>query len=298
MSDFSLRVVRADDLLILEFEFFNLRLDTSAPGVPQLVRVSPTDEARIVVHFQPQHLSEETFDENFGPPATSEGIRSFMTGTTRLAFTVPAAIATIPLTIESLLGWQVLAPVGPARPDPPANRRPTRPRSRCRIASSLSPTDAGQWSHRPARARAVPTHVDSRRGVLAGGACRLRTTHAVARRVRCSPRTRGSWMSRSAVSTHRSHGSAVPGGTGTRVRVAVQERIPGALDDAGWTVNRDAVVTEGSGELWTGTVQIPDRPAGTLRLLIEELEAHAMFQQELGDPEFIERVVFAEAVPL
>ena len=78
MSGFSLRVVRADDLLILEFEFFNLRLDTSTPGIPQLVRVSPNDEARIVVHFQPQHVSEETFDENFGPPATSDRMRSFI----------------------------------------------------------------------------------------------------------------------------------------------------------------------------------------------------------------------------
>jgi hypothetical protein len=88
------------------------------------------------------------------------------------------------------------------------------------------------------------------------------------------------------------------GGTGTRVRVSVQERIPGSVDDAGWTRNDDAVVTEHGGELWTGTVRIPNRPPGSLRLLIEEFETHAMFQQELGDPESIERVVFAESVIL
>jgi hypothetical protein len=99
--------------------------------------------------------------------------------------------------------------------------------------------------------------------------------------------------------THRSPADpSTPVGTGTRVRVRVQERIPGSVDDAGWISNDDAVVTELGGELWTGTVRIPNRPPGTLRLLIEEFETHAMFQQELGDPETIERVVFAETVIL
>jgi hypothetical protein len=99
--------------------------------------------------------------------------------------------------------------------------------------------------------------------------------------------------------THRSSSDPTgPGGLGTRVRVSVQERMPGTVDDAGWIVVADPLVTEQSGGLWTATVSIPDRPAGTLRLLIEEFEEHARFQQELGDPESIERVVFAEAVPL
>jgi hypothetical protein len=99
--------------------------------------------------------------------------------------------------------------------------------------------------------------------------------------------------------THRSGTDPTgPGGLGTRVRVSVQEQIPGSIDDVGWIHNEDAIVSEQSGELWTGTVQLPDRPPGSLRLLIEELEDHALFQQELGDPESIERVVFAETVPL
>jgi hypothetical protein len=45
-------------------------------------------------------------------------------------------------------------------------------------------------------------------------------------------------------------------------------------------------------------MRLPNRPPGTLRLLIEEFEVHAMFRQHVGDPESIERVVFAETVPL
>jgi hypothetical protein len=148
LSDFSLRVVRADDLLVLTFDFFNLRLDASTPGVPRLVRVSPTQAARIVVHFQPQHVTEEAFDENLGPPATSERIGSFMAGVSRLAFRVPDGIAAIPLTMEGLLDWRALEPVPPNRPDPP--REPaldeTAIEMPCRVL--LAPTDAGLWVHR------------------------------------------------------------------------------------------------------------------------------------------------------
>jgi hypothetical protein len=97
--------------------------------------------------------------------------------------------------------------------------------------------------------------------------------------------------------THRS-ASGPTSRTGTQVRVSVQERIPGTIDDAGWIRSDDAVVTEQDGELWRGTVRIPNRPPGTVRLLIEEFEIHAMFPSQTGDTGFIERVVFAETVPI
>jgi hypothetical protein len=80
------------------------------------------------------------------------------------------------------------------------------------------------------------------------------------------------------------------GRTGTRVRVGVQQRIPGTSDDAGWQT-ADATATPGqpgTDQLWTGTIRVPNLGATPLRLLIEELEDHAS----------TERVVFAETVPI
>ena len=119
MSDFTLRVVRADDLLVATFEFFNLVLDSNTGGARRLVRRSAGAESRIVVHFQPQNISEFAFDANLGTPSTNARIRSLIAGPSRLAFVLPTATASIPFTLDSLLAWSGLAPVPPPRPDPP-----------------------------------------------------------------------------------------------------------------------------------------------------------------------------------
>jgi hypothetical protein len=81
------------------------------------------------------------------------------------------------------------------------------------------------------------------------------------------------------------------GGTGTRVQVGVQQRITGTSDDAGWQPAQAAVTAgqPGTDQLWTGTIRVPNLGATPLRLLIEELEDHAIST---------ERVVFAETVPI
>jgi hypothetical protein len=147
---FSLRVVRADDLLVLTFEFINLRLDTSAAGIPRLVREfpeQPEQEARIVVHFPPQHVGEAAFAENIGPPSSSESIDSHMAGPSRLAFRVPPATV-IPLTMESLLDWRLLELVPTRRPDPP--RQPAADETAIEMPYRLFvlPAPGGRWSHR------------------------------------------------------------------------------------------------------------------------------------------------------
>lgn len=89
--------------------------------------------------------------------------------------------------------------------------------------------------------------------------------------------------------THQTPNSV--GGSGTRVRISVQQRIPGTNDDAGWLPAVGATPTPGQtepGQLWTGTVGVPDLDSTPLRLLIEELEDHGP----------AERVVFAETVPI
>ena len=86
--------------------------------------------------------------------------------------------------------------------------------------------------------------------------------------------------------------------TGTRVKVTVQQRITGTSDDAGWLPGGAAIELQRSSQTWGGTVQVPDAPAGALRLLIEEVEDHAVMRQSATDPASRERVVFAETVPV
>jgi hypothetical protein len=152
VSPFTLRVVRADDLLVVTFEFFNLVLDSNTSGTPRrLIRRSPAEEeeSRIVVHFQPQNISECAFDENLGTPLTNARIDSRIAGPSRLAFIVPKETAFIPFTLESLLDWSGLDPAQP-RPDQfqPPELTETAIELPYRLVLAPSST-AGRWIHRP-----------------------------------------------------------------------------------------------------------------------------------------------------
>jgi hypothetical protein len=145
-------VFRPDDLLALEIECFNL---TVKPGVPpRLVRQNAGAPAYLVVHFPPQHVAEQAFFEttpDFEPdpksppePTSAETptpppVLARISGPTRLAFLVPSSITEVPLTLESLLAWELYEPslVPVALPPPTATRartartdvRPMTPRS-------------------------------------------------------------------------------------------------------------------------------------------------------------------------
>ena len=118
-----------------------------------MTRLSPADAAHIVVHFPPQHISEEAFDENFGPPAFTERIRSFISGDSRLAFRVPDETASIPFTIESLLDWNAFEPATHDVEDEESEPLPPQVPAEIQTAIEmpyrlvLAPKD-GQWEHR------------------------------------------------------------------------------------------------------------------------------------------------------
>ncbi len=106
---FTFDLIRPDDLLALTFDFFNMNL-AAGGGAPRLVRVDPNQPAYLVVHFGPQHIAEEAFQEGSTPTPipkkTGEPpILSRLAGSSRLAFIVPASVAEIPYTLESLLNW-------------------------------------------------------------------------------------------------------------------------------------------------------------------------------------------------
>ncbi|MEN3307867.1 MAG: hypothetical protein V7603_4069 [Micromonosporaceae bacterium] len=158
MTNFVLHVVRADDLLVLRFEFVNLVLDPDEGSAPRrLVRAAPAEEALLIVHFPPQHIAEEAFQ-----PGTVDFARAsvsrFISGESRLGFRLPPDVQALPLTIDDLLDWDrfeaVLAPG--AREEPPEDvaelgiNMPLSHQTAIELPFrlTLSPGEHCRWEHR------------------------------------------------------------------------------------------------------------------------------------------------------
>jgi len=151
-------VLRPDDLLALEFECVNLRVQDGPR--PALVRQNAANPAYIIVHFPPQHIAEQAFfetdpavkaDPKAPPePTTAETptpppVLARIAGPTRLAFFVPKEISEIPLTIESLLSWESFEPslVGVAIPPRvPARGTVSRGQTLAGPVAKVAPADA------------------------------------------------------------------------------------------------------------------------------------------------------------
>jgi hypothetical protein len=119
---FSVAVTRPDDLLALNFDFFNLNL-TAGTGGPSLVRVYPGQPAYMVVDFSPQHIVEEAFADQDPPiplPKNAEPpILARLAGPSRLAFLIPEATLQIPYSLSTLLNWSTFEQSVTALATPP-----------------------------------------------------------------------------------------------------------------------------------------------------------------------------------
>ncbi len=153
VANFTLDVTRADDLLVLRFEFVNLVLDPNENAIPrQLIRASAASEAFMIVHFQPQHISEQCFSVN--TTGDDGRIKSVIAGNSRLAFRLRPDMQSLPLKLEDLLNWdrfeQVLAleeaPQNEARGISKPLDHETAIELPFRI--TLSPDRASRWIHR------------------------------------------------------------------------------------------------------------------------------------------------------
>lgn len=121
LPNYSVTVLRPEDMLHLRFEFVNLTLKT---GSAALVRTGTP--AYIIVHFPPQNIAEQAFFQAENPsdsePPGPLPIKSMISGPSRLVFTVPAGVNEIPYTLKSLLAWegfeQSVAPVALPPPLP------------------------------------------------------------------------------------------------------------------------------------------------------------------------------------
>ncbi len=125
MAPGRVRVIRPEDMLALEFQFFNMEFRTGPTG-PSMVRRVPAQAAYLVVHFPPQHINEEAVFDAGGSGAQTPPpqMRTRMAGPSRLAFLVPTSVTSIPYTIDGLLDWAKLVPsvVPIADPPPPPFR--------------------------------------------------------------------------------------------------------------------------------------------------------------------------------
>jgi hypothetical protein len=138
MSDrLHLAALRPDDLLALEFEFVNLQ-----PAADNaLERADPAQSAFVIVHFPPQHLTEQAFTGN-SASAESQPVRTAMAGESRLVFRLPEALTRLPLTLPALLSWEtwsLVAASGPPGDLETAIEFPWR--------LILSPNEAARWQH-------------------------------------------------------------------------------------------------------------------------------------------------------
>ena len=164
-ASFSQEFLRADDLLYVRFEFFNLTLKTSLNAPPHLVRSDSTKAAYIVVHFPPQNIQEQTVLEPEGgfPPGQTPNpaiMSATLADSSRLAFLIPAELTQIPYTLKALLNWAAYLPsLTPtalpsnpvfATPDArPAITEPTAVQTAIEAPYRLilSPNEFGGWSH-------------------------------------------------------------------------------------------------------------------------------------------------------
>ena len=133
IPNWKISIIRPEDFLVLEFQFLNLRRNKD-----KLFITNHEQPAYLIVHFPPQHISEEAFFDNWPPDLILRMAKARMAGPSRLVFRIPPGEAEITYSLPGLLAkcreWHLnLSPVAtgkfvhsPSLKLPTANR-PTRP---------------------------------------------------------------------------------------------------------------------------------------------------------------------------
>lgn len=143
-----LTVVRPDDVMVLQFRFANLRLDTTT-GQPQLLKQDTGFDAWVTVEFPPQATGEESL-LNDGPVPEWPGFqaRATLSGPTRLAF---RARTPIPFTLNGLLDWNSwtlgVAPSAAPESVEVADLPTEGTVIEAPYRFGLSPNEGGTWQH-------------------------------------------------------------------------------------------------------------------------------------------------------
>lgn len=207
-KNFSADVIRADDLLVLRLDFYNIRLKPNPSG-KQLVPDGAGDSF-VVVHFPPQHIAEQAFAENNpGDPLLPPPIAARLSGESRLVFYLNPALLPLEFTLESILS--ALSQCATLVTDRFTQPRPTPPvggsaefgglRSQFSAIEApwrlvLSPHPDARWAHsaQPVTDGAKTELWHTRLGVRPPSGSKVDETSAVRRTARAvySPDYRGS----------------------------------------------------------------------------------------------------------
>lgn len=133
LPDFSVSVLRRDDLLALDFQCFNLALEGGGGKPPLLVPKDSTKPAFLVAQFNsPQNIAEQAYLDD-SPPTTPPHepppsgsnppdpqslsaetpdapgvVQTRAAGPSRLAFELPSGTTALPYSLDSLLNWVAL----------------------------------------------------------------------------------------------------------------------------------------------------------------------------------------------
>ncbi len=129
LPDFRVSVLRREDLLALDFRFFNLAIEAGGGSPPQLVSKDPSQPSFLVAQFDsPQNIAEQAYLEAFTdtaghtpPPGgnpqnlTEEKpgsnpdfpaiAQTRAAGPSRLAFRFPNGTNSLPYSLDALLAW-------------------------------------------------------------------------------------------------------------------------------------------------------------------------------------------------
>lgn len=209
-QSFSVTVIRPDDLLLLRLQLVDV--DFTPPSAGQPARIRGQAGARLIVHFQPQHVAEQAFweiSEGTTPDPPMPGndplpdpgsVFSLLSGPSRLSFTVPAgqdfpltvegvleAMRTLPLTVTAVARYEPATGCNRfvnvvARRPPPEIAFPQRFETAIELPYRLflSPDHFGRWDH-----AALPVERDGR--------TELWHTRLGSRRASGDPRVRAVW---------------------------------------------------------------------------------------------------------
>lgn len=117
-------VLRREDLLNLRFEFYNLVRQGE-----NLVRQVANQPAYVVVQLAQQHITEQAFyetDAAFPGPEVPPNppVKALLADPSRLAFTVPVGVNSIPFELPTLMDWvQLEQKVAPTAKPPESQKR-------------------------------------------------------------------------------------------------------------------------------------------------------------------------------
>lgn len=160
-KSFSADVLRADDLLVLRLDFYNLRLDPGPSG--KQVASDGAGDSFIVMHFPPQHVAERAFKENdSGDPLLPPPVAARLAGESRLVFYLNPTLLPLEFSLENILkALSQSAPLVSDRITQPPGTPPVGgsaefggDRSQFSAIEApwrlvLSPHPDGRWTHSP-----------------------------------------------------------------------------------------------------------------------------------------------------